>query len=89
MSENICPCCGNHCSRDSLKCGRGRAYFGTESAHGEMHGGHRLNENEEEAVRLLRRCGHALHHGEGLNTDALTKEEKDRLSALLKKCLGE
>lgn len=94
MTEEFCPCCPNRCAKESLKCGRGRAYFGGNSdgspeksrgAHG--HGGGFAN--EEEVVTLLRRCGHLLHHGGGLNTDALDADEKARLTALLKKCLGE
>ena len=25
--EVICPCCFNHCHKDNLNCGKGRAYF--------------------------------------------------------------
>ena len=27
MNEEKCPCCSNHCQKDSLGCGRGKEYF--------------------------------------------------------------
>ena len=31
-SENVCPCCGRHCSAENLHCQRGMAHFGIKAA---------------------------------------------------------
>lgn len=92
--EEYCGGCGNHCPKDNLQCGRGRAYFnmqgqpeeGRQSRSG--HAGTRPFADEEEAVTYLRKAGHQLHHGgAGDILGPLTREERDTLLSLLKKCL--
>lgn len=85
MSEKFCPCCKNRCPADALSCHRGREYFADrgEGEKGEREG--------DEVVLLLRKCGHALHHGHGhgdVRLDFLTEDERARLVVLLKKCLN-
>lgn len=98
--EERCPCCGNHCPKENLQCGRGKRYFESGISGGEhpensgmRHGGvagHGAPEGEDKVITLLRRCGHTLHHGgdgEKMISN-LTKEEKEQLIALLEKLLG-
>lgn len=94
--DKVCPCCNRHCPVDALSCPRGRQHFHlTEGGEGrppfgEPHDG----QEEENAIMLLRKCGHFLHHsvGHGGDADALlsafTPEERATLEALLKKCLA-
>lgn len=92
-NQTNCPCCGNHCSKDDLQCGRGKRYFaegGNEQSlgKGHAHGAPFENADEEPAVTMLRRCGHLLHHGGADNLlGPLTAEEKQTLCDLLGKCL--
>lgn len=91
-NQTNCPCCGNHCPKDDLQCGRGKRYFGetaqSPAKDGHAHGAPFENGDEEPAVTMLRRCGHLLHHGGADNLlDPLTEEEKRTLCELLGKCL--
>ncbi len=102
--EEKCPCCGNHCPKDDLQCGRGKRYFegGANSVeryergpggHNErgLGGGHRgAPEGEDKVITLLRRCGHTLHHGgDGEKMlSNLSEEEKVHLGSLLEKLLS-
>ena len=92
-TETNCPCCENHCPVDQLRCHRGMAHFGQIEA---AAGWEKKPETpDEEALQLLRKCGHYLHHsamrGEQSKPialpDALTDEDKTTLISLLKKCL--
>jgi len=90
--ENCCPCCGRHCSVESLHCNRGRAHFGIDGVKDR----HRENieNSDERLIVLLRRCGHFLHHNIGREGDtapllsALTDDERATLESLLEKCLN-
>ena len=82
MSEEKCPQCPNHCSKDNLGCGRGRAYFDG------------LNNSSpktinEQIIMDLRKCGHILHHNKDLDVammlSSLKDEEKKELHKLLTK----
>ena len=99
-----CPNCDRHCPIDNLHCGRGREYFGmAEPAGGERReqrhpmrgGGHAHGRgapnDAPKAVRLLRECGHRLHHGTGDPEELvapLTNRELETLERLLEKCLN-
>lgn len=94
-----CPCCENHCPPDELRCGRGRKYFGASEEARDAERRHRGEREEEpqtaedEALLLLRKCGHYLHHSaRGVSArellGVLSEEEKGQLIAALKKCLG-
>jgi hypothetical protein len=99
QTENICPCCPNHCSKEKLKCPKGENYFAG-GEHSELHHGRHNRFCGEQAistlstddavVALIRECGHFLHHSRGENADILTanltSEEKEQLKALLSKC---
>lgn len=88
MEEKVCPCCNRHCPADALSCHRGMEYFGASGARGGRGEG-RGKPDEDEVVILLRRCGHALHHGHGgggVKFDFLTEDERAQLTVLLKKC---
>ena len=101
--EQTCPNCDRHCPVSALHCGRGREYFGiAESegrtgsgqdhhAHGHGHGRER-HDDAPRAVRLLRECGHWLHHGNGDPAELvapLTGRELQTLERLLEKCLND
>lgn len=96
--NNVCPCCGRHCSIENLHCPRGRAHFGVEAKAGQ--GEHHHHEHDradmtidDKVISLMLGCGHHLHHnmGEDENSEQLlsflTHEEKKELISLLKKCL--
>lgn len=99
--ERNCPNCDRHCPVDDLHCGRGREYFGlSETAEGRNeHRGHvrghdhsQRASDEPRVIQLLRRCGHALHHG-GLGNaqrmlGALSSSEVSTLERLLEQCLA-
>lgn len=84
--QTNCPCCGNHCPADQLRCRRGVAYFNGE-------GERRAPEMpSDEIILMLRKCGHFLHHGGAEAPRAvksLTQEERETLLALLGKCYRE
>lgn len=72
-AEQNCPMCRNHCPKDSLRCERGRAYFGTDNdnsrggeeerhGHQQEHGRHGRHEESEE-----RHGGHGRSHGGDLH----------------------
>lgn len=98
VNENICPCCGRHCSVDNLSYRRGLEYFGrTESGSRAHHMRQHAHDSgdmaaDDKVISLLRRCGHHLRHNAG-NTGSeqllavLSEEEKETLIVLLKKCL--
>ncbi|MBR1822174.1 MAG: hypothetical protein IJ769_11225 [Clostridia bacterium] len=100
--EQTCPNCGRHCLASDLHCDRGRAYFGLpENGEGRQerrghaareHGhGHGAHDDALKAVRLLRECGHRLHHGMGDPAELiapLTDRELETLEHLLEKCLN-
>ena len=50
---------------------------------------------DDEVVKLMRQCGHYLHHSAGKGTDngkllaVLNEEEKTALKSALEKCLQE
>jgi hypothetical protein len=83
MSEEKCPCCSNHCSKDNLKCGRGKEYFNSECNVNE------LNSLNEKVIMDLRKCGHILHHNRDLNEGKLlfnfSEDEINQLHELLVK----
>ncbi len=92
--EKNCPCCPNHCSVDSLSCGRGKSYFSGENKGEHGHKKHHEKKDEslmtleEKTLYKMRRCGHALHHShEDMNLDFLTDEEKQALVKILSKCI--
>ena len=92
----FCPCCGRHCSIENLNCHRGKEHFGQSEGAGHDSRGHRerrANAISDETVVLMLQCGHRLHHGlreRAVNEDILfflTREERDELLTLLKKCI--
>lgn len=94
-SENLCPCCGRHCSADDLHCQRGKEYFsagsgGNHKNQPPQHTHHMPRINDETVVLLLK-CGHYLHHDLPEETEGilsfLSEEEKNELTRLLNKCL--
>ena len=89
--ERNCPCCGNHCPREALKCPRGQRYFGGSAPSGEEHVRHAHGaESGDEIVTLLRKCGHYLHHSEKPAViTCLSAEERRTLTELLNKCYDE
>lgn len=76
MRGEKCPCCSNHCPKDSLSCRKGQDYFN--------------NSNEpktlnEQVIIALRKCGHLLHHNKELSTDKILSDfSSDELNELLK-----
>ncbi len=52
MNQENCPCCPNHCSKDNLRCGRGKEYFANQDTNKEPK---TLN---EQVISDLRKCGH-------------------------------
>ncbi|MDD6483968.1 MAG: hypothetical protein PUF72_05265 [Clostridiales bacterium] len=78
--ENVCPCCGKHCSADNLHCSRGMKYFGVEE-----------KKKKDKTVKLMLKCSHHLRHGNAKEETLsfLTEEEKEELTRLLKKCLDQ
>jgi hypothetical protein len=62
MSEEKCPCCPNHCSKDNLGCGRGKNYFNNNLEEISLN---------EKVISDLRKCGHLLHHNSDLDTESL------------------
>ena len=97
--DQTCPCCGNHCSVEALKCPKGREHFGLGGGEKQdRRQGNRPPEPstpEEKVIALLRKGGHYLHHnfGKGEQPDhakllsALSEEEKASLTTLLEKCV--
>lgn len=87
MKQDICPNCPNHCSKDNLGCGRGRAYFS--DLEGESKNTNEVKSMSEQVIMDIRRIGHALHHNRDLDissiTSNLTDEELTRLHELLSK----
>lgn len=83
MSQENCPCCPNHCPKDNLSCGRGRAYFSGENTTEEE------KTIEQQVIGDLRRCGHLLHHNKDLDTNELlanlNEDELNKLHELLTK----
>ena len=83
MNQENCPCCKNHCPKDNLGCGRGRAYFSDQDTNNEPKS---LN---EQVVADLRKCGHLLHHNRDLDINELlscfSEEELKELHKLLSK----
>lgn len=88
--ESSCPCCGRHCPVDNLQCPRGRMHFGAEGGEAEQQR-HKPPKINDEAVALLLKCGHHLHHGPTENLDNalsfLSADEKGELTRLLNKCV--
>ena len=88
-NKEYCIGCPNHCHKDKLMCGKGRAYFNV--AESEQH--HRqYREQPSGIVALLRECGHILHHNHDINNDKLcanlTSQEQKNLEELLNKILS-
>ncbi|MGN1307469.1 MAG: hypothetical protein ACI4V3_07350 [Faecousia sp.] len=87
QKETNCPCCENHCPQEYLQCAKGMEYFGTAPTEPSP------RTTEERVLRLLRKCGHYLHHSAGCDADsatllsALSEEEKELLAALLSRCV--
>lgn len=94
MKQQRCPCCGNHCNVEKLKCKKGKRYFAKE-------GEDRLTERDEDeevlsdgqklshdSKKLLRKFAKGVRHGEIEELlDNLTEDEKQTLFSLLKKCI--
>ena len=72
MSEQRCNQCGNECPVDALKCGKGRRYFGQETAEDRKSGKDHGCKLEDGPIGLLRQCGHILHHSGICGEDALS-----------------
>lgn len=84
-TENFCPQCPNHCSKDALMCGRGQAYFGGEQTQSSRH---MPRKEDDSIIGLLRQCGHILHHGtQSPDIDKLTPQEQQSLRQLLIKLM--
>lgn len=101
--DQTCPCCPRGCSLSAPSCDRGKHYAvqlagggaPQQHSHGEHHGPHGAHGPHGGAMPapdslegLLRRCGHALHHGavgQGDLFAALSPEEQASLRALLQK----
>lgn len=81
MNNEFCPCCSNNCSKDNLRCNRGREYFNNSGKNSEP------ETIEEQVLMDLRRCGHLLHHNKELNTkevlSSFTEKELENLHQLL------
>lgn len=84
MNTESCPCCPNHCPKDNLGCGKGRAHFNNQ------------NDNSleprtlnEQVIMDLKKSGHLLHHNRDLDTTKLlsnfSEEELNELHKLLSK----
>jgi hypothetical protein len=54
MQEN-CPCCPNHCSKDSLRCNRGREYFNSSNNY-KIHNNDEPTTLNEQVIKDLRVC---------------------------------
>lgn len=84
MNIENCPNCPNHCPKDNLGCGRGRAYFNLEEK--EIQEPKTLN---EQVIADIRKCGHILHHNRDINVDetlsSFTEEELKEMHELLSK----
>lgn len=84
-NQEFCPQCPNHCAKDEVRCGRGRAYFNLDnnSSHPQI--------QEQGIVGLLKQCGHILHHNPEIKDtlcNGLSKEEQQTLEQLLNKMLS-
>lgn len=83
MKEEYCPICPNHCSKENLRCGKGKEHFGVDNY------SIKAQTIEEEVITDLRKCGHLLHHNKELNINELlsvfSKEELNQLHNLLPK----
>ena len=99
-NTNKCSGCSRHCDRNNLQCGKGRAYFSSESEakQGRFHGlfgrkrhGHKHHRPESPAGSLpdlLAKCGHRLFHsGDATMFDVLTEDEANTLTMLLNKII--
>lgn len=89
MNQDVCPNCPNHCTKDSLRCGRGRSYFGLDE-HNEF--SKEVKEPSslgEYVISDIRKCGHFLHHNRDFSVDSLlenlNEEELTQLHELLSK----
>lgn len=86
MNEEKCPCCSNHCQKDSLGCGRGKEYFNNQKDNSKPK---TLN---EQVIIDLRKCGHSLHHNKDLDTNKIlsnfSKDELNNLHKLLSKFIN-
>lgn len=52
MNNEKCPCCPNHCGKNSLKCEKGKAYFSqdvpnSQKSNDEFHHNHHRNHHKE------------------------------------------
>lgn len=90
----FCPQCDNHCPVDSLKCGRGRKYFGVTDdghdgrGHGRAHDHGGPGAHRNSLAGLLHQCGRFVRHSELEEAElfqALTGEERAALQAALEK----
>lgn len=83
MSQEKCPCCVNHCSKESLSCGRGRDYFYNQSNRPEA------TAIQEQVIMNLRKCGHSLYCNRDLEGEKIlmdfSEEELNILHELLSK----
>ncbi|MGN0178732.1 MAG: hypothetical protein ACI4DY_04725 [Monoglobaceae bacterium] len=95
-SEGVCPCCGLHCSIDSLHCMRGHKFFAHKADADTLDKKSKGDNTElniacDEAIGLMLQCGHYLHHGmKDIDCDILSflsDNEKSELTSLLKKCI--
>lgn len=85
-NQEFCPQCPNHCHKDELRCGRGKAFFGMEEGHS-----HTNNQPLTGIAGQLKQCGHIMHHNPDINNERLcvnlSKEEQETLERLLNKIL--
>lgn len=83
MSEEHCPFCSNHCSKENLGCGRGRNYFDNKSNRCDF-----ITMNEQIIIDL-RKCGNLLHYNRNLDIDKIllnfSEDELNKLHELLSK----
>ena len=85
--EEFCPNCPNHCSKNNLRCDRGRAYFNLSFDKDK-----REHQEGDGVFRLLKQCGHTLHHNPEINNEklceCLSDSEQKILEDLLNKILN-
>lgn len=82
MEEKVCPMCPNHCPVDALKCGRGRAHFGsaeTAAAPSEP-------QREEGRHDRSGRGDHRRHGMSGGHLRESTAKDTDPTITLLRQC---
>ena len=84
MNEEYCPCCPNRCSKDELRCGRGREHFDMQNDYNDE-----PQTIQKQIIFDLRKCGHLLHHNRDINAEdllsAFTEKELNTLHELLSK----